>query len=118
MSARWIRGPTESFGSICEGQTARSTRLEAATWRCESQKISSISTRGTTTGPRTRRFGSPLASDNYFSRPRCLTDEGTRLVMTSEFTSEAHRQQALAQGIAEGWEMFFPNLDDLLATLD
>ncbi len=45
-------------------------------------------------------------------------DEGTRLVLTSLFASETHRDEVLAQGVADGWEMFFRNLDNLLTALD
>ena len=42
-------------------------------------------------------------------------DGGTQLELTSRFTSEAHRDRVLAQGVADGWEMFFRNLDELLS---
>mgnify|MGYP002629363916 CR=1 FL=1 len=41
----------------------------------------------------------------------------TRQVITSQFISEAHRDEVMAQGVADGWEMFFRNLDALLAKL-
>lgn len=41
-------------------------------------------------------------------------DDGTELVLTSQFTSDAHRDKVLASGVEEGWGMFFRNLDALL----
>lgn len=42
-------------------------------------------------------------------------DDATVMTMTSEYSSDAHRDKVVSQGTADGWEMFFCNLDRLLA---